>query len=209
MPVPAAPSYLTSTYASKPDQKGATLVAEDVTDIATHRERVVSADGYRPESCTHCGRKPQALDIRLRRLRDQPESGLEEIRRYRCRPCGAVWQVLPAFIARFLHRTWGAIQSRLVAAGHLVATGTEWPVRPKPATLARWLSRLESSAVSLTQSLAESGAPVMSTLEELGILCTRLELVEALASHGVTSASRKLQALACLSHRVAPGLRLM
>ena len=61
----------------------------------------------------------------------------------------------------------------------------------------------------LTQSLAESGASVTPVLEEVGIACTRLELVEALASHDVTSPARKLQDLACLVHRIAPGLRLM
>ena len=57
MPVPAAPAYLTSTYASKPGQKGGTLIAEDVTDIATHRQRLSTPDGYRSESCIHCGKR--------------------------------------------------------------------------------------------------------------------------------------------------------
>jgi hypothetical protein len=206
---PALPAYLSSTCATKPGQRGGTLIAEDVTDLATHRERVAGADDYRPRSCVHCGRKPHVLDTRSRRLRDQPESGLEEIRRYRCRRCGAVWQVLPVCIARCLHRTWGAVQSQLVAACILMATGAEWRVRLKPQTLRRWLGRLQASAVVLMQSLAEAGALLPAILKELGIDCTRLELVEALARHGVTTATRKLEELAGLLHRLTPGLRLM
>jgi len=206
---PAVPAYLNSTYASKPAQRGGTLIAEDVTDLATHRERVAGVDDYRPQSCVHCGRKPHVLDIRSRRLRDQPGTGFEDIRRYRCRRCRAVWQVLPGCIARYLHRTWGAVQSQLVAAGRLVATGAEWRVRLKPQTLRRWLGRLESSAVVLMQSLAEAGALLPAILKELGIDCSRLELVEALSCHGVTIATRKLEELAGLLHRVTPGLRLM
>ena len=209
MPEPAAPAYLTSTYVSKTGVRGGTRIAEAVTDLATHHERVRSPDGYRPERCPYCGRKPHGHGIRSRKLRDQPDSASEDIRRYRCRPCRAVWQVLPAFLARCLHRTWGAVQSRLVAAGALKATGAEWRVRSKPTTLARWLSRLETSAVTVTQSLVEAGVGVSVILQEVGIVCSRLVLIEALADQRVTSAPRKLQELACLAHRITPGLRLM
>jgi hypothetical protein len=206
---PAVPAYLNSTYAAKRTQRGGTLIAADVTDLATHRERVAGSDEYRPQSCGHCGRKPHVLDIRSRKLRDQPGTGFEDIRRYRCRGCRAVWQVLPACVARCLHRSWGAIQSQLVAAGQLVATGAEWRVRLKPTTVRRWVGRLESSAIVLTQALTEAGALSQAILKELGIKCTRLKLVEALARHGITTARRKLEELAGLLHRVAPGLRLM
>ncbi len=209
MPRPAAPAALTSTYASKPGQMGGTRIAEDVTDLATHRERARSPDGYRPARCPHCGRVPRGHGIRSRVLRDQPDSASEDIRRYRCRPCRAVWQVLPAFLARHLHRTWGAVQSRLVAAGALKATGAEWRVRSKPTTLARWRSRLETSAVTVTQSLVEAAVGVSVIVEVVGIVCSRQVLIEALGDHGVTSAPRKLQELACLVHRITPGLRLM
>lgn len=210
MLVPAAPAYLTSTYSSKPGIKGGTLIAEDVADVQAHRERLRSPDGYRPESCRHCGRRPHVLDTRSRTLRDQPDRACEDIRRYRCRPCRAVWQVMPAFLARYLHRTWGAIQSRLVAANELAATGAEWRVRSKPTTLARWVSRLRVSATILTQALAEAGhSSISATLQRIGIVCSRAELVEALASDGHTEPQQELEELACWIHRLAPGLRLM
>ena len=117
--------------------------------------------------------------------------------------------MLPACLARYLHRTWGAVQSRLVAAEALKATGAEWRVRSKPTTLFRWLSRLEASAVTVTQSLVEADVGVSVILQVVGIVCSHLVLIEALADHGVTSAPRKLQELACLVHRITPGLRLM
>jgi hypothetical protein len=36
-------------------QKGGTIIAEDVTDRATHDRRLGSPDGYRPAFCPNCG----------------------------------------------------------------------------------------------------------------------------------------------------------
>ena len=206
MPIPAAPVCLTTPYSAKPGQKGGTLLAAEVCGIDEHR-RLLESGGYRPEGCVHCGRFVHILDQRPRKLRDQPDSSQEWICRYRCRPCGAVWQVLPGFIARYLHRTWAAVQSAVVAAGALARTGAERRVTCKPSTLRRWLGRLASSARVLTQALVGAGARVEAVLEDLGIWCTRGQWVEALA--GVVEKQRKLEHLACWIHRIAPGLRLM
>ena len=147
------------------------------------------------------------MDLRTRKLRDQPDSAEELICRYRCRPCKAVWQVLPGFIARYLHRTWGAVQSAVVAAGALERTGSEWRVTRKPSTLQRWLGRLGSSAVVLTQALAANGVDAVSDI--LGAWCTRAELVEALAGLGLVEERLKLEHVACWIHRLVRGLRLM
>lgn len=208
MPIPAAPPYLTTPYAAKPGQKGGTLLAEGVHDIGEHR-RLLESDGYRPECCPRCGRFLHALDQRPRKLRDQPDSPEEWICRYRCRPCGAVWQVLPGFIARYLHRTWGAVQSAVVAAGALDRTGSEWRVSRKPSTLRRWLGRLGSSALVLVQALVAGGAAVSVMLNQLGAWCSRRECVEALARTNLVENERKLEGLACWIHRLVPGLRLM
>ncbi len=208
MPLPAAPVCLTAPYSAKPSQKGGTLIAEEVLGIDEHR-LLVESGAYRPEGCLLCGRFLHVLDQRTRKLRDQPDSPEELICRYRCRPCRAVWQVLPAFIARHLHRTWEAVQSAVVAAGALERTGSERRVTRKPSTLGRWLRRLASSALVMTQALVGTGAPVEAVLKELGAWCTRGELVEALAGAGVVDKQRKLEYLACWIHRLAPGLRLM
>lgn len=208
MPIPAAPVCLTMPYSAKPEQKGGTLIAEQVHGIEEHR-RLLDSDAYRPEGCLLCGRFLHVLDQRPRKLRDQPDSPEEMICRYRCRPCGAVWQVLPGFIARHLHRSWEAVQSAVVAAGALEGSGSERRVTRKPSTLRRWLARLASSALVLTQALIEAGAAVEVVLRELGAWCTRRELVEALAGAGVLDRQRKLGHLACWIHRIVPGLRLM
>jgi transposase-like protein len=208
MCLPAAPVCLTTPYSAKPSQQGGTLIAEDVRGIDEHRRRVASG-AYRPEGCLLCGRFLHVLGQRSRKLRDQPGSPEEMICRYRCRPCGAVWQVLPGFIARHLHRTWGAVQSAVVAAGALKCTSTEWRVTRKPSTLRRWLARLASSALVLTQVLIEAGAAVEAMLRDLGAWCSRGELVEALAGANLVDKQRKLEHLACWIHRIAPGLRLM
>jgi hypothetical protein len=54
-------------------QKGGTIIAEDVTDRATHERRVCDPDGYRPPFCPNCGgRTLHVHDYRERVLRAEP-----------------------------------------------------------------------------------------------------------------------------------------
>lgn len=209
MPKPALPDYLNVSYADKPSQRGGTLIAEEVWDLDEHRRRVASPRGYRPPACPRCGRFLQGHGCRTRTLRDQPNSAAEDIRRYRCKACGALWQVLPAFLARHLQRTWGAVQSRLVRAGVLKATGAEWRVPRKPGTLKRWLGRVAATAIVLTQALAECGASVLAVIGSLGAGCSRRQLIEGLAERGLLDRQTKMAQLACWIHRLVPGVRLM
>lgn len=209
MPEPALPEYLSTPYSAKPWQRGGTLIAEDVQDLEDHRRKVLDPHWYRPDGCPRCSGFLIGHGCRSRILRDQPDSAGEEIRRYRCPPCHAVWQVLPAFLARHLHRTWGAIQSRLVAAGALEKTGAEWRVRCKPTTLHRWLSRLTAVATVLTQALAESGGAVAAAVADLGSQSSRGELIEALARADLVDKHHKAGQLACWVHRLVPGIRVM
>ena len=209
MPEPALPEYLNTAYAAKPEQRGGTLIAEDVWDLDEHRERVLTPGGYRPEACPGCQSVLVGHGCRYRRLLDQQDSAGEEIRRYRCGVCLAVWQVLPAFLARHLHRTWGAIQSRLAAAGVLERGGGEWRVRSKPSTLRRWSLRLAAVAIVLTQGLAESGGAVKLAVTDLGPWCSRSELVEGLVRADLVEKRHKLAQLGYWIHRVVPGIRVM
>ncbi len=207
---PALPGYLSKPYSGKPDQKGGTLIAE-VWDLEKHREQVKFPDGYRPKGCPRCNGFLQGHGCRFRQLVDQPTSAEEKIRRYWCDVCVAVWQVLPAFLARHLHRTWGAIQSRLVAAGELGRTGAEWRVRSIPSTLRRWSERLAASAIVLTQALTEAKGDESSAVAAVtqGSWCSRKELVEGLANSEAVEKRQKLAQLGCLIHRVVPGVRVM
>jgi len=209
MPEPALPEYLNVPYADKPAQRGGTLIAEDVWDLDQHRRQVTDPDGYRPDVCPRCGRTVQGHGCRTRKLRDQPDSAAEEIRRYRCPHCPAVWQVLPAVIARNLHRTWAAVQSRLVRGGLLKATGAEWRVLRKPATLKRWQRRLAATAIVLTQVLAECGEAVQAVIAPLGGGCSRGQLIDGLADRGLLDGRTKMAQLASWIHRLVPGVRLM
>jgi len=207
---PALPDYLNTSYVAKPWQRGGTLIAEGAWDFEEHREKVLTPDGYRPEGCPGCQGFLVGHGCRYRRLRDQPDSAEEMIRRYRCGVCLAVWQVLPAFLARHLQRTWGAVQSRLVAAGVLERTGSEWRMRSIPTTLRRWSLRLAAIAIVLTQARAESGNDEVSlTVTGLGGWCSRRELVEGLAEGGLLEKRQKLGDLAGWVHRVTPGVRVM
>jgi hypothetical protein len=209
MPEPALPEYLSRPYAAKPSQRGGTLIAEGVISFVEHWARMADVDGYRPARCLRCHGFLEGHGCRGRKLRDEPESAEELIRRFRCALCGAVWQVLPAFIARNLHRTWGAVQSRLVAAGVLEPTGAEWRVGAKPTTTRRWTLRMLATAVVLTQALAECGGEVVEVVKRTGSWCSRCELVEALAGCELVGRRCKLGQLACWVHRLVPGVRVM
>jgi hypothetical protein len=84
-------------------QKGGTLIAEEVTDHATHEKRICDPDGYRPPFCPRCGEGPLHVhDYRERVLRAEPGKPVTRIVRLLCVSCQAIWQILPRFIARHL-----------------------------------------------------------------------------------------------------------
>lgn len=210
MSVPTTPKFLSTPYAAKPGQKGGTLIAEAVCDVEEHRRRLEN-DGYRPEGCPLCGRFLHVLDQRARKLRDLSGSTTEElICRYRCRPCRAVWQVLPGFIARHLHRTWDTVQTAVTAFSAPERPGSEQQSLMRQAsTLHRWRRRLASSALVLTQAFLEVGVAMGEVLKQVGAWCTRAQLVDALVRAGLVGKESRFKVLACWIHRAVPGVRLM
>ena len=210
MPAPAPQACLMTPYSAKPGQKGGTLISEDVVTLEAHRARLVDPDGYRPERCEHCGlHRLHAHDFRTRVLRGDPETPAELIRRYLCPACCAVWRVLPAFIARRLHRRWAVVQAVVTSCGAVAATGAEPQVSVPARTADRWAGRLCATAILLTQLLAAAGHQVVEVLGTTGTACSRAELVDALAAAGLVEPARKLEQLAGWVHRLAPGVRLM
>lgn len=209
MPNPVAPAVLTTLYASKSGQKGGTLIAEAVRDVKEHH-RLLESGGYRPEGCPLCGRRLHVHDQRTRVLRNLAGSVTEElICRYRCRPCHAVWQVLPGFIARHLHRRWDVVQRAVASLSAPERTASEQGTRRQTSTLRRWYARLASSALVLTQALSGVGATLGAVLKDVGAWCTRIELVDALAQTGLVRKESRFNDLACWIHRATPGLRLI
>jgi hypothetical protein len=139
-----------------------------------------------------------------------------EIARDRCAPrehCGAVWRVLPGFLARHLWRAWSTVERAVLARDE----GAPAQAAPLPApTVRRWRQRLLSSAAVLVAALgtASDVPAIAAVVEQTGYAATRGELV-AIFNEQVPSAREPLRAgerlgrLAAIVHRLAPGARLM
>jgi hypothetical protein len=181
MTIPATILYLSRAYYTRKNQKGGTLIVEEVFDREQHHQWLCNPDNYRPSSCLDCqGAKLHAHSFRDRRIRGDPESAVEQVRRYLCVSCKAVWTVLPAFLARHLHRNWETVNSALVKAGVLKPTGNEKRVNVPASTVRRWKRRLCSSAGVLIQVLAAAGIRLSAVIRNLPNACTRIEFIEEL-----------------------------
>lgn len=169
------------------------MIAGDVWDREEHERRLVDPATYRPV-CRVCGRPMQGHGLRERRpLR-------LDIRRYRCRPCGAVVQVLPAFVARNLWRTWPTVEAIVVQS--------ERKPRVAERTARRWRGRSMLPARVVLHVLSSLRTPALDELVAgLGLDATRRALLGAFRPlAGVLGACA---ALTVLLGRVLPGLRVM
>jgi hypothetical protein len=184
-------------------QKGGTLIAEDVGDLAAHEQRLRAPDRYRPSACGRCGGGLHVHDLRPRLMLGDAQVATEVIR-FRCadRPrCGAVWQIVPAFLARYLWRTWPVVQS--------AAQPDEVSVVPER-TRRRWRTRLASSARVLVAVLADTGRQVWTAIAmAVGLDGSRLDLAGHYARAMRPAAHACMAELAALFHRLIPGMRLM
>ena len=193
-------------------QKGGTIVAEDVTDLVTHERRLCDPDGYRPPFCPRC-RYPtlHIHEYRWRRLLADPEHGLARVVRHECVGCGAIWQVLPAFIARHLWRTWRVVEHTVMEASPRAMRGGDrrWPAVPGR-TRRRWNARWLRPALILVRILISSGEAVWEAMARgLGPLARCADLVAAYAEQARAGAGHVLAAIAALVYRLQPKLRLM
>jgi len=111
-------------------QKGGTIIAERVTDYATHEWCLCDPSRYWPPFCPRCrGRRWHVHDYRERMLRAEP--GLPAINTVRlaCVACQAIWQILPLFVARHLWRSWDVIRRVLMRDPERSSSreGRGWP----------------------------------------------------------------------------------
>jgi hypothetical protein len=192
-------------------QKGGTIIAEDVTDLVTHEQRLCDPDGYRPGFCPSClGKTLHLHDYRERVLRAQPGRPVTLIVRHECVSCEAIWQILPVFLARYLWRSWSVVE-RVVrgGAGSAEAEERRWP--PVPArTQRRWRARWLRPARYLAQVLASSGEALWGRLAgTLAGAATCADLVAALAATMSSASGHLLEAAAALIYRLQPKVRLM
>jgi hypothetical protein len=190
-------------------QKGGTIIAEDVTDRATHERRISDPDGYRPPFCPNCLEKTLHVhDYRERTLRAEPGEPVAKVVRHECVGCAALWQILPGFIARHLWRSWRVVEHTLSGAGPAPETG-RWP-RIAERTQRRWRSRWLRSAKFLAQILAACGETGWAALAgSLSANATCADLVAAYAGAVATPAGQLLAAVAALVYRLQPKVRLM
>jgi Domain of unknown function (DUF6431) len=187
-------------------QKGGTLIAEEVTDHPTHERRICNPDGYRPPFCPRCGeRRLHVHDYRERVLRAEPGKPVATIVRLVCVSCGAIWQVLPLFIARHLWRTWNVVRHALSKASS-PSEPQHWPKVPLR-TVRRWRQRWLRPALALAQILAASGQAAWAALAaRLPVDATCADLVATYAREHV---GPPLAGLAALVYRLQPKVRLM
>ncbi len=198
---PAAESCLDRAYSSS--QKGGTLIAEDVGDLATHEQRLGSPDSYRPASCPRCQSVVHIHDLRPRvLLADSAVS--TEIIRFRCADrdrCGAAWQILPAFIARHLWRSWPVVERAAESPER-----SEVPAR----TRRRWRARLASAARAVVAVMTTAFDTIYcAAAMAVGLDASRLELVRSYAAGMRPQTGTCLAELAAALHRLCPGVRLM
>lgn len=197
----APPSWLDRGYPSS--QKGGTLIAEWVLDLATHEECLCRPERYRPKSCGRCGSKVHVHDLRSRQMLGDPAVSTE-VMRFRCadrEACGATWLILPAFLARRLWRSW-----RTVAAAVDRSEGTE----PVPArTRRRWRARLSCFARRVLVILTTASQSIGVLATALGLDTLRIDVLEGYRREIQPDRDRSLAELAGLVHRLCPGVRLM
>jgi len=193
-------------------QKGGTIIAEDVTDLATHERRLCDPDGYRPWFCPRCGGSTLHVhDYRWRVLRGEPSKRETSIVRHVCVGCEAIWQTLPAFIARHLWRTWRVVEHVLTGGEPVRSPGEvrRWPVVPGR-TRRRWRARWLRPARFVAQVLASCGEESWAGLASvLAPAATCADLVASYTRRVVTAAGHVLEAVAALIYRLQPKVRLM
>ncbi len=178
-------------------------MAEDVWDLATHEQRLETPAVYRPAACPRCQAKVHLHGLRVRLLLGQPERSTEVVR-FRCADraqCGAAWQVLPAFLARWLWRSWAVVQRALDAPQRSAV-----PAR----TRRRWSARLASDARALVTALTLASDELARTLiGAVGLNARRIEVVAQYRRLSPPAPGAALAELAAWVHRLVPGIRLM
>ncbi len=179
-------------------QKGGTVLARHIQTLEEHEAALADPDRVRPQRCLRC--RAAAVHVHERRHRVfQGETGGPpgtDVLIFRCadQNCGAVWRVLPVFLARHLWRRWSVVETGVV--------------RPRPTrhrvprrTQQRWKARLQTSATVLVTLLAASGIARWTELAaRVGASGSRGDLVAQACS---------LPELAHAIDHQMPGVRVM
>jgi hypothetical protein len=179
--------------------------------MAAHAARVCDPDGYRPKACARCGHGVLHVHDYRRRTaqRDRPSGGSTPvvIVRHECarEACGAIWQTLPAFLARHLWHPWRVVEAAALDDAP-VEDRRDVPTR----TTERWGARLASAARLLVQVFgAAIGTGLDAVAVAVGPVATRAALVAAYANGHAIAAGRRLLTVAAVVHGLERSARLM
>jgi hypothetical protein len=197
LPPPRPAACLWRPYSSNRQQKGGTLIFDEVLDVEAHERRLCDPDGYRPPSCPRCGH-------RSLHLHDYPERKVLAVKlvRYFCPRCEATWRMLPGFVAPKLWRSWPVVEAKTLNPRPTVAI-------PKR-TRQRWRARLKTAAQPLIELLRQKADVVLPRLLSVADwLASRQQLVRAYAEDKAVNVGEQLAAVGALLHQVEPGVRLM
>ena len=176
------------------------MIAAHIIDLDGQRRALANPDLVRLDSCPTCGDGRMHVHSRPeRKLRGHSEAASVKVLVFRCSrsECGAIWRVLPRFLARHLWRAWKTVEEAL----------TDTPVKrsPVPArTRQRWRNRLREYAAVLVSVLGDSGQrPLVERATDLGSGALRHEVIETFGGLA------QLPVLAELVHRLVRGVRVM
>lgn len=174
------------------------MLAANVRTLAEHERAVADPDRLRPPACATCGcGRLHVHDYRTRKPRGQLGwPAVIEILRFRCAGCGAVWQLLPAFVARHLWRVWTTV-------GVILGAGSRPDVTVPKRTRRRWHARAATSARKLARVLATAGGELAAAVAKLAWDPSRRQVIDALGG------ASRLAEQSALIDRLAPGLRVM
>lgn len=190
-------AYLDEPRPSK--QKGGTLLARGIRTLQAHLAALANPDQIRPQECPRCLKSPVYVHDRRPRVFCGEVDGPPgtDVLIFRCADlerCGAVWRMLPAFLARHLWRRWSVVGVSLATEG----TGRH---RVPSRSQQRWRARLGTSAAVLVALLDATGVAHWTDLAaRVGSAGTRGDLVEAASD---------LPELAVVIDRQLPGVRVM
>lgn len=209
LPPPEPESCLVHSRVSR--YKGGTLIDDSVRDLDGHERRVCDPDGYRPDACPRCAHTVLHVHsyVERRPRRAVGLSAVIRVVRYLCarEDCGALWRVLPLFLARHLWWPWAAIE-RAIPSKEENGSADASPVPAQ--TRRRWRARLASSARVLLALLAARGDfDAQRVAADVGADASRSELVEAHAGRCCVSSGEWLAVVGTLAHRLERGVRLM
>lgn len=202
LPPPESESCLVHSRASR--FKGGTLINEEVRDLESHERRVGTPDGYRPDACPRCAHP--VLHVHSYRERRPRRDLVIRVVQYLCahQSCGAIWRVLPLFLARHLWWAWRRVER---AVQRTVDRADPDRAAVPPQTRRRWRARLASSARVLVALIAARGDRDLAT--NVGADATRATLVERYADRSRVVEGELLARVAALAHQLERGVRLM